>query len=1236
MTKFATVLMIDADEREQRAFDQMVRERKLQWEVKVAETMSAARALLAGSRIDVIIADHQLSDGQSLDLLAEFPGVPFVLITSTLEERSALRTLQRGADDYIVRDSQRQCLELLPLVVEKTLLRRARAAGLALDITERLEAGDASRQSEKKLQSLVESIPDHAVITLDARGRITTWNPGAERIFGWTKDEIIGKPVDVLFTPEDRGAGVPGRELEQARRRGQSRADRWQVRKDGTRFYAAESVGALAGEDGKPPSYVKIASDATHQKLAERVLWEGDKANGASWAVRSRLARYATAAVLGVLALGALWLVSPLFDGKGAPWMLVSLAVAAAAWWGGVGPGLLTTALTSLVGWWAFVPEHSSFAGSDAAEVFRWSAFVASSVAISALAGGIHRANERQKLSVARLAAEADERRRMEAAVRERAQMLEQSYDAAMAWPLHGTITYWNSGAARLYGFSRAEAIGRSPQELLRTQVDGGLEACFAALERDGRWSGELTQQTRDGRQVIVESRMVLMPDESGRAGVVIESTRDVTERRQAEAKLRESELFYRQTLESIPGMVFTTRPDGYCDYHSQQWEDYTGVPTSQQVGTNWNKLLHPDDQAGAYAAWRAAVEERGSYDVEYRVRRRDGQYEWFNVKGRPIRDSSGQIVRWFGVATNINDLKRSAEALHRGAQNLQLLSKTATRLLMEDSPKEALRDIFPELSAHLGMELFFKFLVSEDEERLILQASGGIDDATVRRLQQADITESISGVVARQRRAVVVEDVQNSTDPAAALIRSLGLTAYACHPLLARGRLVGTLGFGTRSRIHFNPDELDLLRTVSDQVAMALERKRLVTELEQRADELTVAKASADAATSAAEQANRAKDRFLAVLSHELRNPLTPVLAAATLLGQGPGVSADMREGLEVIRRNAELEARLIDDLLDVTRIARGKLQLNRKPVRVCTILSRAIEVCQPDIDARRLHFGSEIVGGPHVVNVDAARLQQVFWNVLKNAIKFTPNEGCIGARCWREDSLIIVEIRDSGIGIEQEALQRIFNAFEQAEPIMTRRFGGLGLGLAISKAIVEMHGGTIVASSKGKGHGATFTIKLPVHAAQPQMEPAQPGKAAPALEAAGLRILLVEDHGDTSRIMARLLRSSGHTVQTAGDVATAVLQAEAKTFDLLISDLGLPDGSGIDLLNQLRASGHDYPAIAMTGFGQEEDIARTRAAGFTAHLVKPIDLEQMTRTIAEAAGPAQQPQPVTPRHGT
>ena len=340
---------------------------------------------------------------------------------------------------------------------------------------------------------------------------------------------------------------------------------------------------------------------------------------------------------------------------------------------------------------------------------------------------------------------------------------------------------------------SRAEAIGRSPQSCC-AQKDGGLGVPHGG--GDGRWSGELTQQTRDGRQGS-SSRHGADAGQSGRGRGDQHPRCYGTPAGQA--KLRESELFYRQTLESIPGMVFTTRPDGYCDYHSQQWEDYTGVPTSQQVGTNWNKLLHPDDQAGAYAAWRAAVEERGSYDVEYRVRRRDGQYEWFNVKGRPIRDSSGQIVRWFGVATNINDLKRSAEALHRGAQNLQLLSKTATRLLMEDSPKEA-RAFFPgcppiwEWSCSL-------FLVSEMRS-LILQApastmppSGGCSRPT----SPSRSAELWLGSEYRRGRG------RKLHDPAAALIRSLGLTAL---PAFAwRGRLVGTLGFGTRSQF-INPDD--------------------------------------------------------------------------------------------------------------------------------------------------------------------------------------------------------------------------------------------------------------------------------------------------------------------------------------------------------------------------------------------------------------------------------------------
>ena len=261
-------------------------------------------------------------------------------------------------------------------------------------------------------------------------------------------------------------------------------------------------------------------------------------------------------------------------------------------------------------------------------------------------------------------------------------------------------------------------------------------------------------------------------------------------------------------------------------------------------------------------------------------------------------------------------------------------------------------------------------------------------------------------------------------------------------------------------------------------------------------------------------------------------------------MLHDDPRFDADTREQLEVICRNAELEARLIDDLLDVTRIERGKIELDQRPVRLCTILRHAAEVCRPDIEARKLEFGIDIPDGPYVVDADPARLQQVFWNLLKNAIKFTPTGGCVGIRCRRDgDGHVIAEVTDSGEGIDPEVLPRIFNAFEQGGRQTTRQFGGLGLGLTIAKAMVEMHGGTIEAHSEGKGKGATFTIRLPLlsAAAADDGTSAETGVARPP-RTAPLRILLVEDQGDTARIMRRVLSAKGHEVQIAADVAMAL----------------------------------------------------------------------------------------------
>ncbi len=368
-------------------------------------------------------------------------------------------------------------------------------------------------------------------------------------------------------------------------------------------------------------------------------------------------------------------------------------------------------------------------------------------------------------------------------------------------------------------------------------------------------------------------------------------------------------------------------------------------------------------------------------------------------------------------------------------------------------------------------------------------------------------------------------------------------------------------------------------------------------------------------AAKASAEEANQAKDRFLATLSHELRTPLTPVLAAVQLLQRQSGLPDSLGSPLEIMRRNVTLEARLIDDLLDLTRVVQGKLMLDRKQIHVGSLIERAVETTRPDIDARKLHFGLYVQAGAERVYGDMARLQQVVWNLLHNAVKFTPAGGCVGLRCYAADGRVVIEVSDSGIGFEPSAAAGLFNAFEQGGAGITRQFGGLGLGLAIVKRLVAMHEGTVTAHSDGPGRGATFRVSLP---ALPR-DAAQPEAAdRPAARATGQRILLVEDNGDTAITMSMLLESIGYRVKTAGDVSQA-LEALARDggFDLLVSDLGLPDRSGIELMKELRSRGILIKGIALTGYGMEEDVARTREAGFSVHLTKPIDMDVLIQTV-------------------
>src|SRR6516225_1832151 len=366
---------------------------------------------------------------------------------------------------------------------------------------------------------------------------------------------------------------------------------------------------------------------------------------------------------------------------------------------------------------------------------------------------------------------------------------------------------------------------------------------------------------------------------------------------------------------------------------------------------------------------------------------------------------------------------------------------------------------------------------------------------------------------------------------------------------------------------------------------------------------------------------ANAAKDQFLALLSHELRSPLAPVLAMVGELEAEVPDSRPVREALEVVRRNVELEALLIDDLLDITRISKGKLQLTFEPISIHQILQRAYEICRNEIEAKNLEANFALRADHTYVEGDPARLQQVFWNLIKNSVKFTPEKGRITVETLNPaPDKIEARVIDTGIGIEQETIDKIFNAFEQGQTEITRRFGGLGLGLAISKALIDAHGGKIQVQSPGKDKGSMFSVELntvsrPIDSdGEGKDQPAE--REAEATVSRHRRVLLVDDHYDTCIGMKRMLERRGYKITVAHSAEQAVEKVRIEDFDLLISDIGLPDRSGYELMRELRVN-KDLPGIALSGFGSEQDVKQAREAGFSEHLTKPINFERLEKTI-------------------
>lgn len=697
----------------------------------------------------------------------------------------------------------------------------------------------------------------------------------------------------------------------------------------------------------------------------------------------------------------------------------------------------------------------------------------------------------------------------------------------------------------------------------------------------------------------------------------------DITARRAADDALRQSEEDLRALANAIPQLAWIAGPDGHMVWYNERWYAYTGS-TPPAIGQTWPEVYDPACLPRMRARWRASLRTGQPFEMEFPIRGADGHFRWFLTRANPMRDSAGRPLRWFGTSTDVDQVKRAQEALREETTVLELLNSTGSALASTRDLHPLLREVTNAATTISGAR-FGAFLyhsgTAEDGAPRILRALSGQAPAAFLELGHSLGTASL-------RSADLSRDPRHAPYPAAA--GGPPVRSFLAVPVVARsGALLGNLYLGHPEPDMFNERTQRIIGGIAAQAAVAIDNARLYAAAQRAAEERKVLLDSERCARAEAERTSQLKDEFLATLSHELRTPLTAILGWAQVLRRGSRDEADLHRGLQTIERNAHAQARLIEDLLDMSRITSGKVQLEVRAVAPLAVVQAAIETVRPAADAKQIRIDTQIESDPGTVAGDASRLQQIIWNLLTNAIKFTPREGAVSVRLARAQGQLEITVSDSGIGIRPEFLAHVFERFRQADASATRRHGGLGVGLSIVKHLVEQHGGTVAAASEGEGRGARFTVRLPLAGGsppRPARHPDQlplPGMAPPDLD--GLRVLVVDDEADTRELITRILSDCHASVLPAACAAEALALLDSERPDVLVSDIGMPDMDGVELLERVRAlgpaRGGDLPAIALTAFVRPDDQSRALAGGFRAHLSKPVEPSALIAAVAAGA---------------
>ncbi len=1083
------------------------------------------------------------------------------------------------------------------------------------------------RHSEEQFEQLVAGVRDYAIFLLDRRGNILTWNAGAERIKGYRPEEIIGQHFSRFYPPEAVSSGWPAHELQVASLTGRFEDEGWRVRKDGSCFWANVVITALRDASGEVRGFLKVTRDMTDRKQAEEKL---------------RLSEERFRLMVESVKDYAIFMLDP--RGR-------------VATWNEGAQRLKGYTAEEIIGqhFSRFYPQEAIERGWPEEELRRamaegriedegwrlrkdgsrfWANVVITAVrdpngALLGFAKVTRDLTERKQAeeNTRRLLQEEAARKAAEEAAQEIERQREQLHvtltsigDAVIVTDNTGAVTFMNPVAAGLTGWNAHEAAGnalhhvfRIVNENTRQEVENPALRALA----DGAPVG-LANHTvliaRDGTErPIDDCAAPIHLAQSGTIGAVL-VFRDISRRRQAEAALRASESRFRQLADSMPQIVWAARPDGYVDYYNERWYEYTGFPRGEYGQSSWEAILHPDDRQRSVETYFDCIRSEKPYQIEYRFKdRRTGGYRWFLGRAAPVRDPAGQVVRWFGTCTDIDDTKRAeqkSQFLADASAELAELNDVHSTLqkvagvavpnfadwcavdLIEEGGtlrRLAVRHVEPQ-KVHLAEELLRRYPPRPEETHGIGQVlrSGKTDWA-------AEVPDAVLSEVAQDSEHL-------------RLLRQLGLRSYICVPMLSRGRRLGVISFAmAESGRHFDVNDLRVAEELATRAAVAVENANLYRALREE---------------------DERKTEFLAVLAHELRNPLAPLRNGLQIMQLACNQPEAVEQARGMMERQLQHLSRLVDDLLDLSRVSRGRIELRKERIALAAVVASAVETCDPIL---KQDHHTLIVAQPEeplYVDGDKTRLAQALSNLLNNAAKYSDPGSQIHLSVRRADSEAILSVKDTGMGIPAEMLPRIFDMFTQVDRSLEKSQGGLGIGLTIVKRLIQMHGGRVEAHSEGYGKGSEFILRLPLVASPVRESRTDAQDPHPTPSTPRHRILVVDDHTDAANSMAMMLQMMGNEVQTAQDGLAGVAAAETFRPDLILLDIGMPRLNGYDACRRIREQpwGKKMVIVALTGWGQEEDKRRSQEAGFDSHLIKPVEpaaLEKLLATLpARTAG--------------